>query len=1200
MASHLSLSRPPIWPHPARLRYHYLSKIIIPLGPEKHHTVHTLLTTCLALVLVASTTTAATPPNASWQFDREHLSGRTFNALAGPLPARLTGQPQFSPAKAPGPPAAIRLTGKASPRQRLHVGKTITDAAVVLPTTQMTVSTWIRIDSAGEWTGFISAVQDNGNYEKGWLLGQHRSHFAFALCSRKTGRLTYLESPRLFETGHWYHVVGTYDGQSQRLYVDGSLEAESTTQSGPIDYPPKGVLAIGAYEDDNEYYPLTGLLERTSIWHKALSAADIQALFRSRADRFPGILAQPPSVVDWPTFNRDNQRTGISEQPLKLPLVKQWTHHVPSPAPAWPDPARQDFWHRKQALRGRVNYDRAPHIVAAGGRVILGHSADDTVRCLELSTGRLLWAFTAGGPVRLAPTISDDRVLFGSDDGHVYCVRLDDGRRLWKRPAAPDVRWIAGNQRLISAWPIRTGVLVEAGVAYCCAGIFPTQGVHQVAFRVSDGHRLAANRVTVSAQGYLTRRSGRLFVDTGRDPAGGFLAELKRRGKGVGRETSTLADDYRFSFVGAGDLRIGGADGHVAAFDRRSGTKTWSAPVSGRAWSLAIAGGYLLASTDTGEVTAFGPRPVDRPISHDSRPTPSAASPSASTTAILKALPHRRGYAIVLGDSNAQEGINLARHTALQVHVLLNSPQAVTRARETVWQHGLAGRVTPVHSKSPRAETYVDSLFNLALVPPKATPARIATAARLVRPWGGLVVEFGSGKILSRRGPLEGAGHWSHMYANAANTVCSDDRHVTGPLDLQWFGPPGPRQMIDRHHRTVAPLFVAGRLFVPGDDRVIAVDGYNGTVLWNNAVPDSRRIGAFRDCSYLAATDDAVYVASGNRCLRFDGDTGRTLTTFTVPPAADEKPREWGYLAVVGDTLVGSAVSPGASRRKHSREAIEEGTYYDRRPIVGSEYLFAFDRKTGRHLWSYHTGAGLLPNPTIAIGNGAVSLIESDNKQTVTKAVGRATPKDLFSQGARLVSLDLKTGSVRFSRPHDFSAIEHSVYLAASPGRLVVVGSRNDGEDPKKSRVWYDIQVFDDTEGDRLWKGTQKQTTSIGGSHGEQDHHPVIVGSMLYCEPFAWDLLTGKRVAGFGWKNQHRRGCGTLTASASTVFFRDGTASMFDLESNTYRKVTTTTRPGCWINMIPAGGLLLVPEASSGCTCNFAIQTSLAFRPRKP
>jgi hypothetical protein len=54
---------------------------------------------------------------------------------------------------------------------------------------------------------------------------------------------------------------------------------------------------------------------------------------------------------------------------------------------------------------------------------------------------------------------------------------------------------------------------------------------------------------------------------------------------------------------------------------------------------------------------------------------------------------------------------------------------------------------------------------------------------------------------------------------------------------------------------------------------------------------------------------------------------------------------------------------------------------------------------------------------------------------------------------------------------------------------------------------------------------------------------------------------------------------------------------MFDIESNKLTPVTDVTRPGCWINMIPAAGLLLVPEASSGCQCNFAVQTSLAFRP---
>jgi len=1152
---------------------------------------------CLFFAISLPLSAADSPPIARWQLDRAHLTGRTVRPLAGPLNATLTGPLKFSTARKSGPRGTLQLSGQNAPRQRFQVATSIAQASAILPTTQLTVSAWLRIDAAGEWSGFVSAVQDNGSYEKGWLLGQHRSRFAFALCSTKTGKLTYLESPLLFETGHWYHVVGTYDGSRQKLFVDGQLQGESTTQSGPIAYPPKGVVTLGAYEDDNEFYPLAGMLERVSIWDRALADRDVEQLFRQRSARFPGIQATRPAVVDWPTWNRDNQRTGVTQQSLKLPLIRQWTHRIPAPAPAWPDPARNDFWHRKQDLRARVTYDRVSHLVASGGRVILGHSADDTVRCLELATGRLVWTVTADGPVRLAPTIAGDRVLFGSDDGHVYCVALSDGRRHWRRPAAPKARWIAGNQRLISAWPVRTGVLVESGVAYCCAGVFPTQGVHQVALRVRDGHRLAANRITVSAQGYLARRSGRLFVTTGRDPAGSFVAELKRRGKGVGRELSMLPDEYRYAFVGAGDLRIGGADGHVAAFDRRSGKKVWSAKVRGRAWSLAIAGGFVLASTDDGQVSAFGPTPVPSPPAHDSRPDDPGSPPAEWSALLLKQLAHRKGYGIVLGSGDVRPAIELARRTSMQVHVVLDSPASLGPARTAIWRNGLAGRVTALHSPPGTLPPYTEGLFNVAVL---SGPARnrIKQASQLVRPWGGLVVDAQSGSILARRGPLEGAGHWSHMYADAANTVCSNDRYVSGPLDLQWFGPPGPRQMIDRHHRTVAPLFVAGRLFVPGDNRVIAVDGYNGTVLWNNTVPGSRRIGAFRDCSYLAATKDAVYVATGGRCLRFDGDSGRTLTTFAVPPAADGKPRDWGYLAVVGDILVGSAVSPGASRREHSREAIEEGTYYDRRPLVGSEYLFAFDRRTGRHLWSYHTGGGLLPNPAIAIDGGAVSLIESDNRETVKSATGRATPKDLFAKGARLVSLDLKTGSVRFSRPHDFSAIQHSVYLAAAGGRLVVVGSRNDGDNPKTSRVWYDIQVFDDTEGDRQWSASQKQSTKIGGSHGEQDHHPVIIGTTLYCEPFAWNLTNGKRVAGFGWKNQHRRGCGTLTASASTVFFRDGTASMFDLKSNTYSKVTTSTRPGCWINMIPAGGLLLVPEASSGCTCNFAIQTSLAFRPR--
>ena len=36
-------------------------------------------------------------------------------------------------------------------------------------------------------------------------------------------------------------------------------------------------------------------------------------------------------------------------------------------------------------------------------------------------------------------------------------------------------------------------------------------------------------------------------------------------------------------------------------------------------------------------------------------------------------------------------------------------------------------------------------------------------------------------------------------------------------------------------------------------------------------------------------------------------------------------------------------------------------------------------------------------------------------------------------------------------------------------------------------------------------------------------------------------------------------------------------------------------RPACWINTLPAGGIVLMPEASSSCSCSYSFQTSLAL-----
>ena len=54
----------------------------------------------------------------------------------------------------------------------------------------------------------------------------------------------------------------------------------------------------------------------------------------------------------------------------------------------------------------------------------------------------------------------------------------------------------------------------------------------------------------------------------------------------------------------------------------------------------------------------------------------------------------------------------------------------------------------------------------------------------------------------------------------------------------------------------------------------------------------------------------------------------------------------------------------------------------------------------------------------------------------------------------------------------------------------------------------------------------------------------------------------------------------------------------FDLVANDKMKNFGGVRLGCWINAIPAGGLVLVPDASASCTCSYLNQSWFALEPR--
>jgi len=1144
---------------------------------------------------------------ARWQFDSEHAQGSNFKALAGSLDATVVGPVEF----ASQPPRALQLDGDSKSKHRVAITDDLTQ--VGLPDREITVEAWVKVDEILEWGGIVGVIQDNGSYEKGWLLGYRKSMFCFAVASEKAGKLTYLTSNRHFEPGNWYYVVGTYDGRIQRLFVDGQVAAESTAQSGRIAYPSKASFTIGAYHDDNELHALTGEIEQVGLWNRVLSEKQVVDNFETRKSRFPGIVAVRPDVTDWPTHLRDNQRTGVTDDDLQFPLKLKWVHRMRHPPkPAWPDPAHQDFWHNKSNLKARVTYDRVCHVVTVGDRVYFGTSADDRVVCLDSGTGQIRWQFFAEGPVRLSPTVVGEKLLFGSDDGFVYCLNAGDGTLRWKFRLGPTDRRVPGNERIMSVWPVRTGVLVEDDTAYFCAGLFPTQGAYQAAVDINTGQKVASGPIGISPQGYLERLGGRLYVATGRDPAGAFVAKLKRRAKGIGKEVSSIPDTFPYAFIGAGDIRFGGGDGKVAAFRFDDGDQVWTAAVEGRAYGMSVAQGRFFVSTDAGHIYCFSAEAGAKAVTVDPSDAAEFRYPDAKTqrryaeTAerIVERAGITKGYCLVLGSNEGRLAYELAKRTDLRIVGVESDPAKVASSRRSLECAGLYGRVVIHQHDFSGTLPYTDYLFNLVVSDSLASDGKFAGSRdevlRVLRAYGGVAISGPRDEHLHRRGPLENDGEWTHMYADAANTACSSDRRVTGNMKLQWFGPPGPRQMIDRHHRTVAPLCKNGRLFVPGNDRVIAVDAYNGALLWNVPFPTSRRVGVFRDCSYMVAADDSLYVAAGPNCHEVNAATGEINRTFAVPAGKDGEKREWGHLASAGGLLIGSRVKTGASRRGHSRQQIEEGTYYDSRPLACSDMLIAFDRATGEECGTYSPSSGAIINSTITVGDGAVFFVQSSNKKTLQTQNGRSRLSELLTNDTNVIGLEIRGDNTVWDAPLDLSAFQHAIYASYAQGKLIIVGSRNDGTDKEKSRVFFDIHVLDAKTGRPVWFTTQNQGTKIGGSHGEQDHHPVIVGDTLYCEPYAYDLHTGKPLTNWPWRKEHRRGCGTMSASASSLFFRQANPTMFDLEKNQYSKVTTITRPGCWINMIPAGGLLLIPEASSGCTCNFAVQTSLAFLPVEP
>ena len=638
------------------------------------------------------------------------------------------------------------------------------------------------------------------------------------------------------------------------------------------------------------------------------------------------------------------------------------------------------------------------------------------------------------------------------------------------------------------------------------------------------------------------------------------------------------------SVIVAGKSIICGGNGTVTIVDRVAKKITWSAQVDGVAHGLAASNKRLFVSTDKGTIYCFDGEGAEKPTVHET-PLQEAvygenAIARAAAEEILKSSEVREGYCVDLGCGDGALAYELARNSKLQIYAVESDPEKVALARKRLTAAGLYGMRVTVHQGDPAKSPYPKSFADLVVSSRSMTDgsALKEEVKRLQRPYGGVAVLGKAGSMTKDvAAALPGAGQWTHQYADPGNTCCSADDVVQGNLGMLWFRD-SDLDSPSRHGRAPAPLFFEGRLIVEGMDAIRAVNAYNGRRLWEYALPNILKpyqgehlMGTAGTHSNLCIAKEGLFVRVGNKCLRIDPATGKKLAEFEAPKDADGKVAPWGYIACENGILFGSI----ANMKHIVRFAY--GASDMSQLFTESTAFFALDAVTGKLKWHYTARESIRHN-AIAIGNGKVFLID---RSLAAKDLFKADKtKEIDHPIGEMISFDAATGRELWRNKKEI----YGTMLAYSAEHDTLVMSYQPTRFKLPSELGGRLAAFNATKGEKAWDVEAKYTT-----------RPLINGKIVYAEGGAWDVVSGETKP-FTLKRSY--GCGQLTSSKHLMLFRSATLGIFDLQSP--RGVTDYggMRPGCWINAIPAGGLVLVPDATSGCQCSYLNQAWVVLQPQ--
>jgi PKD repeat protein len=267
------------------------------------------------IAVTAALPTATAPPAASKTSLVGLVAAYDFDGINGLKIADASGTGNLGTIK-----EAVSITtghsGNALKFDGVNDWVTINDSASLDPTTGMTLEAWVYPQSL---TGGGKTV----------ILKEKSGGEVYALYAREDANLpvSYFNDggsyhgvfgTKALTLNQWTHLVGTYDGKYQRLYVNGSQVAQQA-QSSSIQQS-TGELRIGGNSLWSEFF--NGYIDEVRIYNRALTPAEVSynmatAVSVSNPSQFfmgdktiePGLAYKPQGTAQ--AFKAIPQKTGV-------------------------------------------------------------------------------------------------------------------------------------------------------------------------------------------------------------------------------------------------------------------------------------------------------------------------------------------------------------------------------------------------------------------------------------------------------------------------------------------------------------------------------------------------------------------------------------------------------------------------------------------------------------------------------------------------------------------------------------------------------------------------------------------------------------------------------------------------------------------------------------------------------------------------